>query len=99
MTESSKRKKLVTIRTDESGFIKTVESDGQLIPGVYSVNIYAEAKTALAEVTIEVAPVVLDVVGQVGSVEMNCPICSHTHTHVCYENPTETSYDEMEHGQ
>jgi hypothetical protein len=99
MTDSSRpRPKTVKVSTDESGFMKTVEADGRLIPGVYSVSIYAEAKTQLAEVTLEITPAVIDVTGKIGSVIMECPICVHRHEHICYEGPTESQYDEKEHG-
>lgn len=86
--------KMIKVETDSSGLMKAVIFEDKSLP-VTEISMYADAGSPLitAELTM---PAQADLTAQVGQVSLFCPVCETTHTHICYDSPSDDNSQDPE---
>jgi hypothetical protein len=84
-------KPILNIVTDDKGFCKFVTFMDRSIPTTEA-TIYLSGHD-VAQVELTVQPVQLDVSAELGTVSMECPVCSIRQVHRCYEDDDDNCQD------
>lgn len=76
-------RRLLHIQTDESGYIKAVTLDGEVLADVTEIQLSGEARQPFFVADLTLTPIIIDVRADVKYVTLECSICGCRETHAC----------------